>query len=164
MFREYCGVEPKIGKNCFIAETAAVVGKVTMGDNCSIWYGAVLRGDVNSITIGDRTNIQDNATVHVTGGTGPTVIGNDVSVGHNACVHGCTIKDGALIGMGSTVLDGAVVGEGAIVAAGALVLQHTVIPPHEIWGGVPAKYIKPAKPGQAEEFAAHYIEVMKNYK
>jgi len=161
--RDYNGVTPQIGSNCFIAETAAVIGKVVIGDDCSIWYSAVLRGDVNSITIGSRTNIQDCACVHVTGGTGPTVIGNDVSVGHNATVHGCTIHDGALIGMGATVLDGAEVGEGAIVAAGALVLQNTKIGPHEIWGGVPAKFIKHTKPNQAENYARNYLEAKKNY-
>ncbi len=157
--RPLCGVSPVIPADCFIAENAAIIGQVTLGHDCSIWYGAVLRGDVNTITLGDRSNVQDNATVHVSTWTAPAVIGNDVTIGHNACVHGCTIHDGALIGMGSTVLDHAEIGEGAIVAAGALVLQNTQIGPHEIWAGVPAKFIKKTEPGQAEILARHYIEL-----
>jgi len=164
LIRKLQGIEPRIGDDCFLAETAVVVGKVTIGAECSVWYNAVIRGDVNTITIGDRCNIQDNVCIHVTGGTGPTVIGNDVSVGHNAVVHGCTICDGALIGMNSTVLDGTVIGRGAIVAAGALVLQNTHIGDHEIWGGIPAKFIKMTREGQAEEFARHYLECKEWYK
>ena len=122
-----------------------------------------MRGDVAPITIGDRTNIQDGTCIHVTNTTGPTVIGHDVTIGHNATVHACTIRDGALVGMGATLLDNCEVGEGAIVAAGALVLQNTMIGPHELWGGVPARYIKQAKPGQAESFARHYVEYAKWY-
>jgi len=160
---KYGDAVPQIGENCFFAETATVVGDVTIGDECSIWFNAVIRGDVNSITIGNRTNVQDNACVHVTGGTGPTVIGDDVSIGHNAVVHGCTIHNGALIGMGAIVLDKAEIGEGAVIAAGAVVLQGTKVGAHEIWGGIPAKYIKPASPRQAETFAQHYLETKKHY-
>ena len=157
------GLTPKWGRDCYFSENATIVGDVTMGDECSVWFNAVVRGDVAPITIGDRTNIQDGACIHVTNTTGPTVIGNDVTIGHNATVHACTIRDGALVGMGATLLDNCEVGEGAIVAAGALVLQNTMIGPHELWGGVPARYIKQAKPGQAESFARHYVEYAKWY-
>jgi len=157
------GLEPRWGKECYFSENAAIVGDVEMGDECSVWFNAVVRGDVAYIKIGNRTNIQDGAVVHVTHDTGPTVIGNDVSIGHNATVHACTIHDGALIGMGATVLDDAEIGEGAIVAAGALVLSRTKIGPHEIWGGVPAKFIKKTSPRQAEDFAAHYVAYSKWY-
>lgn len=163
IIKSYMGISPRFGRECYLSENAAVIGDVTMGDECSVWFGASVRGDVAPITMGDRCNVQDGASVHVTHETGPTHIGNDVSIGHNATVHACTIHDGALIGMGSVVLDGAEVGEGAVVAAGALVLGRTKIPPHEIWGGVPAKYIKPAKPDQAESYARNYVGYSKHY-
>ena len=122
------GLTPKWGRECYFSENATIVGEVTMGDECSIWFNAVVRGDVAPITIGDRTNVQDGACIHVTNTTGPTVIGNDVTIGHNATVHACTIRDGALIGMGSTLLDHCDIGEGAVVAAGALVLQNSLDP------------------------------------
>lgn len=157
------GLTPKWGKGCYFSENATIVGEVTMGDECSVWFNAVVRGDVAPITIGHRTNVQDGACIHVTNTTGPTVIGNDVTIGHNATVHACTIRDGALIGMGATLLDCCDVGQGAVVAAGALVLQNTKIGPHELWGGVPARFIKTAREGQAESFAAHYVEYSKWY-
>ena len=162
LIKSYKGLTPKWGKDCYFSENATIVGEVTMGDQCSVWFNAVVRGDVAPITIGDRTNVQDGSCIHVTHETGPTHIGSDVTIGHNVTVHACTIHDGALIGMGSTLLDGCEVGEGAIVAAGALVLQNTKIPPHEIWGGVPAKYLKPTRPGQTDN-AAHYVEYAKEY-
>ena len=162
LIKSYKGLSPKWGKDCYFSENATIVGDVTMGDQCSVWFNAVVRGDVAPITIGDRTNVQDGSCVHVTHDTGPTHIGSDVTIGHNVTVHACTIHDGALIGMGSTLLDGCEIGEGAIVAAGALVLQNTKIPPHEIWGGVPAKYLKPTRPGQTDN-AAHYVEYAKEY-
>ncbi len=152
------GLAPRWGKECYFSENATIVGDVAMGDHCSVWFNAVVRGDVAPITMGDAVNVQDGACVHVTNTTGPVHIGNRVSIGHNATVHACTIHDGALVGMGATLLDGCEVGEGAIVAAGALVLQHTQIGAHEIWGGVPAKFIKKTRPGQAESFADHYVE------
>ena len=121
VIREIKGMTPKFGENCFFAETAVVIGDVVMGDDCSIWYGAVLRGDVNSITIGNKVNIQDGAVVHTLYQRSKTNIGNNVSIGHNAVIHGATIEDSCLIGMGAIVLDNAVVESGAIVAAGALV-------------------------------------------
>ena len=146
------GLTPNWGRDCYFSENATIVGEVTMGDECSIWFNAVVRGDVAPITIGHRTNVQDGSCIHVTNTTGPTVIGNDVTIGHNATVHACTIKDGALIGMGATLLDHCVVGEGAVVAASALVLQNTQIGPHELWGGVPAKYIKTTRPDKRDNF------------
>ena len=162
IIKSYKGLSPKWGKECYFSENAAIVGDVTMGDECSVWFGATVRGDVAPITMGNRCNVQDGAVVHVTNTTGPTIMEDDVTIGHNATVHACTLKKGCLIGMGSTVLDGAEVGEGAVVAAGALVLSNTKIGPHEIWGGVPAKYLKPTRPGQTDN-AAHYVEYAKEY-
>ena len=145
------GFTPKIGEDCFLAENAAIIGDVVIGEGCSIWFGTVLRGDVNSIRIGNGTNIQDGTVIHTLYQRSTTTIGDNVSVGHNVTIHGAEIKDNALIGMGSVVLDHAVVGEGAIVAAGSVVTGKTVIPPHTLWAGVPAKYIKDVDPAQAEE-------------
>lgn len=145
------GFTPEIGENCYLADNATIVGDVTIGRDCSIWFNAVLRGDVNPIRIGDRVNIQDGSVLHTLYERSVVEIGNDVSVGHNVTIHGATIKDGALIGMGSTVLDYAVVGEGAIVAAGALVLSNTIIEPNTLWAGVPAKFIKKIPEEQSKE-------------
>ena len=145
------GFVPKIGENCFLAENAVIIGDTVIGDNSSIWYNAVLRGDVNSIRIGNGVNIQDGAVLHTLYEKSQVHIGNYVTVGHNAIIHGAIIKDYALIGMGATVLDNAVVGEGAIVAANALVLSNTVIEPNSIWAGVPAKFVKQVAPEQAAE-------------
>lgn len=136
------GTAPKFGSNCFIADNAAVIGSVTTGDDCSIWFGAVLRGDVNTITIGSKVNIQDNATIHATYKTSPTVIGNNVSIAHNAVIHGCTIRDNVLIGMGAVVLDNAVVESNTIVAAGSVVTKGTVVESGWVYAGCPAKKIK----------------------
>lgn len=157
------GKTPQWGKGCYFSETAAVVGEVTMGDECSVWFSAVVRGDVAPVTMGNRCNVQDGACVHVTNTTGPTVMEDDVTIGHNATVHACTLRKGCLIGMGATVLDKADIGEGAIIAAGALVLGGTKVGNHEIWGGVPAKLIKKTAPGQAESFAAHYAQYAADY-
>ena len=162
LIKSYRGLSPKWGKDCYFSENATIVGDVTMGDECSIWFNAVVRGDVAPITIGNCTNVQDGSCIHVTHETGPTHIGNYVTIGHNVTVHACTIHDHALIGMGATLLDGCEIGEGAIVAAGALVLQNTKIGPNEIWGGVPAKYIKPTRPGQTDN-AEHYVAYSKIY-
>lgn len=151
---------PKIGKGCFLADNAAVIGDVTMGDECSIWYGAVLRGDVNTIKLGNRVNIQDNSTIHTLYQKSVTVIGNDVSVGHNVVIHGATIHDMALIGMGSVILDNAEIGEGAIIAAGSVVLGGTKVGAHELWAGAPAKFKKKVDPAQAREMN---IKIAKNY-
>ena len=136
------GINPKLGNNCYLAENATVVGKVTLGDNCSVWFNTVVRGDVNSITIGDNTNIQDGAVIHCTYQKAKTTIGKDVSIGHNAIVHGCTVDDNVLIGLGAIIMDGAEIGSGSIIAAGAVVLQGTIVPSNSIYAGVPAKFVK----------------------
>jgi carbonic anhydrase/acetyltransferase-like protein (isoleucine patch superfamily) len=136
------GIAPKFGKNCFLAENATVVGEVEMGDNCSIWFNAVVRGDVHYIHIGNNVNIQDGVIIHCTYQKAPVTIGNNVSIAHNAIVHGCTIQDNVLIGMGSIIMDGAVIESNSIVAAGALVSQNTVVESGSVYAGVPAKKIK----------------------
>jgi len=145
------GFTPVIGKDTFLADNAAIIGDTTIGEGCSIWFGAVLRGDVNTIKIGNHVNIQDGAVLHTLYQKSTIEIGDYVSVGHNVTIHGAKVEDYALIGMGSTVLDGAVVGSGSIVAAGALVLSNTIIPPNTIWAGVPAKQVKEVAPEQAKE-------------
>lgn len=145
------GFTPKIGEGCFLAVNATVVGDVVMGDGCSVWFGAVLRGDVNSIRIGNNVNIQDGSVLHTLYQKSTIEIGDNVSIGHNVTVHGAKIKDYALIGMGSVVMDDAVVGEGAIVAAGSVVLSKTEIEPYTLWAGVPAKFVKKVDPEQSKE-------------
>ena len=162
------GFDPEIGKDCFLAENATIVGDVKMGDECSIWFNTVLRGDVNSIRIGNRVNIQDGSVLHTLYEKSTIEIGDDVSIGHNVTIHGASVKDGALIGMGSVVLDHAVVGDGAIVAAGSVVLSKTVIKAGELWGGVPAKFIKMVDPAQSKEInqkiARNYLMYSKWYE
>ena len=145
------GFEPKIGSDCYLAENATIVGDVQIGNGCSIWFNAVLRGDVNSIRIGNHVNVQDGAVLHTLYEKSKIEIGDYVSIGHNVTIHGASVKDYALIGMGSILLDHAVVGEGAIVAAGALVLSGTIIEPNTIWAGVPAKFVKKVDPEQSKE-------------
>ncbi|MCD7714482.1 MAG: gamma carbonic anhydrase family protein [Prevotella sp.] len=146
MIKTLQGVKPQIGIGTFVATTAAVIGDVVLGEGCSVWYSAVIRGDVNKIRIGNRVSIQDGCCLHTSGGEAFIGIGSNVTVGHNATLHGCKIGDGVLIGMGATVLDNAVIDSGSIVAAGALVLGKTHIPSGELWGGVPAKFIKKLTP------------------
>lgn len=136
------GFTPQLGENCFLADNAVVVGEVIMGNNCTVWFNAVVRGDVNTITIGNDTNIQDGAIIHCTYQKAKTTIGNKVSIAHNAIVHGCTIEDNVLIGMGAIVMDDAVIGTGSVIAAGAIVLPGTKVEPGSIWAGVPAKKVK----------------------
>ena len=145
------GKTPVIGKDTFLAENASIIGDVEMGSECSVWFNTVLRGDVNSIRIGDRVNIQDGSVLHTLFKKSTIEIGNDVSIGHNVTIHGAKIHDLALIGMGAVVMDDAEVGEGAIVSAGAVVLSRTKIGPNELWGGVPAKFIKMVDPAQSKE-------------
>lgn len=140
-----------MGEDCFLAENATVVGDVVMGNGCSIWFGTVLRGDVNSIRIGNNVNIQDGSVLHTLYQKSTIEIGDFVSVGHNVTIHGAKIHDYALIGMGAVVMDDAEVGEGAIVAAGSVVLSRTKIGPNELWGGAPAKFIKMVDEAQARE-------------
>lgn len=154
------GFVPKIGKGCFLAQNATIVGDTTIGEECSVWFNVVLRGDVNTITIGDRVNIQDGSVLHTLYGKSVIEIGNDVSIGHNVTIHGAKVHDLALIGMGAVVMDDAEVGEGAIVAAGSVVLAKTKIGPHELWAGAPAKFIKKVDPAQAAEIN---IKIARNY-
>lgn len=157
--RPYQGRQPRLGARVFVADTAAIIGDVEIGDDCSIWYSAVVRGDVHSIRIGPRTNIQDNCTVHVTQATHPVRIAEEVTIGHGAIAHGCTIEKRALIGMGSRVLDGAVVGELALVGAGALVPEGMQVPPRTLVVGVPARVKRPLTGAEI----AHLEQSWKNY-
>jgi len=147
------GIHPSFGDNCWFAENATIVGQVTMGRDCTVWFNAVVRGDVNTISLGDRCNVQDGAVIHCTYKRSQTTIGNSVSIAHNAIVHGCTIEDNVLIGMGAIVMDGAVIGAGSIIAAGAIVTQNTMVPPGSIYAGNPARFLKAVSPEQAELFA-----------
>ena len=145
------GFTPQVGRECFLADNATLVGDVIMGDQCSVWFNTVIRGDVNSIRIGNRVNIQDGSVLHTLYQKSTIEIGDDVSIGHNVTVHGAKIRDYALIGMGSVIMDDAEVGEGALVAAGSVVLARTKIGPNELWGGAPAKFIKMVEPEKAQE-------------
>lgn len=161
------GFTPKTGRDCFIAENATLVGDVTMGDECSIWFNTVLRGDVNTIKIGNRVNIQDGSVLHTLYQKSTIEIGDDVSIGHNVTIHGAKIHDLALIGMGAIVMDDAEVGEGALVAAGSVVLSRTKIGAHEMWAGAPAKFVKMVEPEKAREMnqkiARNYLMYSKWY-
>lgn len=154
------GKTPIIGKKCFLAETAAIIGDVEMGDNCSIWFSAVLRGDVHYIKIGNNVNIQDGAVIHCTYQKSPTNIGSNVSIAHGAIVHGCTIHDNVLIGMNAVVLDDAIIESNSIVAAGAVVTKGTIVPSGSVFAGSPAKKIKDISPellkGEIERIANNY--------
>ncbi len=155
------GKTPQIGSNSFIAPNATIVGDVVMGKDCSVWFNAVIRGDVNYIKIGDKVNIQDGAIIHCTYQKHPTEIGNNVSIGHNAMVHGCTIHDDVLIGMGAIVMDRCIVHNNAIVAAGAVVLEGTIVEAGTIYAGVPAKKVKEVSQemisGEIERIANNYV-------
>lgn len=165
MIIEYLGKRPTIGKNVFIAPTAAVVGDVTLADGASVWFGAVLRGDEAPIRIGMNTNIQDNATIH-TDIDKPAIVGNNVTVGHNALVHGCTIEDGCLIGMAAVVLNDALVAAGTVVAAGALVREGQQMGPHQLVAGVPAVVKRELDSTMAERLRRpvdNYLRMSKEY-
>jgi len=155
------GVAPQIPEDCYIAPNATIVGDVVMGTECSIWFNAVVRGDVNKIRIGNKVNIQDGACIHCTYQKTETVIGNNVSIGHNAIVHGCTVEDNVLIGMGAIVMDRAKIGQNSIIAAGAVVLEDTNVPPGSIFAGVPAKKVKDISQellsGEVERIANNYL-------
>ena len=142
LIKEVRGKFPVIPEDCYVAENATIVGDVTFGANCSVWFNAVVRGDVNSITIGDKVNIQDGAVIHCTFLKHPTKIGNNVSIGHNAIVHGCTVNDNVLIGMGAILMDGVIVESNSIIAAGAVVLEGTIVEEGTIYAGIPAKKVK----------------------
>lgn len=161
MIKSYKNFIPEFGNDCFVAETAVVLGDVKMGSECSVWYSAVIRGDVNRIRIGDRVNIQDCSCLHTSEGEAYLEIGNDVTIGHNVCLHGAKVKDHVLIGMGATILDCAEIGSNSVIAAGALVLQNTKIGEYELWGGVPAKLIKKLTPDDIKRIIdtglGHYV-------
>ena len=156
------GKDPQFGENCFIAPNATIAGDVTMGNECSIWFNAVLRGDVHYIKMGNKVNVQDCAVIHCTYLKHPTTIGNNVSIGHNALVHGCTIHDNVLIGMGSIVMDGCVVNSNSIIAAGAVVLEGTIVEEGSIYAGVPAKKVKMVSEamitGEINRIADNYVK------
>ena len=161
IIRSVRGFTPSFGADIFLAETAVVIGDTIMGDHCSVWYNAVVRGDVHSIRIGDRVNIQDGAVLHATYERTGLTIGNDVSIGHNAIVHGCTIHDKVLVGMGAIIMDNAVIGEGSVIAAGAVVLQNTIVEPGSLMAGVPAKRIRAV----GEDLSKNEIErIANNYR
>ena len=168
IIKEIRGKSPQIGEDSFIAENATIVGDVQMGKQCSVWFNAVLRGDVHYIKMGDRVNIQDGAVIHCTYKKYPTIMGDNVSVGHNAIVHGCTIHDNVLIGMGSIVMDNCVVHSNSIVAAGAVVTQNTVIESGSIYAGVPAKKVKTISKelseGELNRIAHNYVKYSSWFK
>jgi carbonic anhydrase/acetyltransferase-like protein (isoleucine patch superfamily) len=155
------GIEPKFGTNCFIAPNATIVGDVITGDDCSIWFNAVVRGDVNSIRIGNKVNIQDGAVIHCTYQKTKVYLGNNVSIGHNAIVHGCKVHDNVLIGMGAIVMDNCEIGSNTIIAAGAVVTEGTVVPSGCIFAGVPAKKVKDISQelisGEIDRIANNYL-------
>lgn len=162
------GKHPQIPKDCFIAENATIVGDVVMGNHCSIWFNAVIRGDVHYIKMGDKVNVQDGAVIHATYQTSPTNIGNNVSIGHNAIVHGCTIHDNVLIGMGSIVMDDCVVESNSIIAAGAVVTKNTHVESGSIYAGVPAKKVKDISKdlieGEINRIADNYVKYSSWFK
>ena len=157
---------PRLGREVFVADTAAVIGDVELADGVSVWYGASMRGDVHWISVGAGSNVQDNATVHVSRGTHPCRIGANVTIGHNAVVHGCTVEDEVLVGMGAVVLDGAVIGAGSLVGAGALVTGGTVVPPGSLVLGSPARVARPLADDERDRNRAnalHYVRMARMY-
>jgi len=162
------GKSPQIPSDCYIAENATIVGEVTMGNNCSVWFNAVIRGDVHFIKMGDKVNVQDGAVIHATYQTSPTTIGNNVSIGHNAIVHGCTIQDNVLIGMGSIIMDDCVVESNSIIAAGAVVTKNTRVEAGSIYAGIPAKKVKNISKalisGEINRIADNYVKYSSWFK
>ena len=167
MIKKFRGKSPIIPDSCYISESVDLIGDVTLGENVSLWFGAVVRGDMHFITIGNRSNIQDNSVIHVTTDVSPTRIGDEVTVGHNAIIHGATIEDRCLIGMGTIIMDDAVIGEGSIVGAGAVVPPNMIIPPRSLVVGLPAKIVRQTTDKELEmiiERAQHYIDFSQEYK
>jgi carbonic anhydrase/acetyltransferase-like protein (isoleucine patch superfamily) len=167
MIRPYKGVHPKIHPTVFIDESAVVIGDVEIGEYSSIWFNSVVRGDVNYIRIGKRTNVQDLCMLHVTRGTHPLIIGDGITVGHSVTLHGCTVQTGCLIGMGSTILDGAVIGEESLVAAGSLVTERMVVPPRTLVMGSPAKTKRDLTGKEIERLrqsAQNYVDDARSYR
>jgi carbonic anhydrase/acetyltransferase-like protein (isoleucine patch superfamily) len=155
------GNSPQFGSDCYLAENATIVGDVVMGDRCSVWFNAVIRGDVNAIRMGDQVNIQDGAVIHCTYEKTKTILGNNVSIGHNALVHGCTVADNVLIGMGAIVMDNCVIESNCIIAAGAVLLENTHVEAWSVYAGVPAKKVKTLSPelfaGEVQRIATNYV-------
>lgn len=167
MIKTFRGKSPVIPNSCYISESVDLIGDVTLGENISLWFGTVIRGDMNFITIGNRSNIQDNSVIHVTTDVSPTRIGDEVTVGHNAIIHGATIKDRCLIGMGAIVMDDVVIGEGSIIGAGAVLPPNIIIPPRSLVVGLPAKVIRQTTDKELEmiiDRAQHYIDFSQEYK
>lgn len=160
IIKQVRGKVPCIPKDCYVAENATIVGEVTFGHSCSVWFNAVVRGDVNTITIGNKVNIQDGAIIHCTYLKHPTIIGNNVSIGHNAIVHGCTIHDNVLVGMGAIIMDGCVVESNSIIAAGSVVTQNTHVESGYIYAGIPAKQVKELN---TSDFAGEIDRIATNY-
>ena len=166
MIRTFQGIKPTVPKSCFVETTAVVIGDVVIGEDCSVWFHAVIRGDVNYIRIGDRTNVQDLCMLHVTHDTHPLVIGNEVTIGHHVVLHGCTIHDRVLVGMGAIIMDGAVIGEDSVVGAGALVVEGTIVPPKSLILGAPAKVKRPVTEKELawiRESADNYVRYARQY-
>jgi len=168
LIKEVNGKHPQFGEDCFFAENSVIVGDVTLGDQCSVWYNAVIRGDVHYIKIGNKVNIQDGAVIHATYQKSPTNIGNNVSIGHNALVHGCTIRDNVLIGMGAIIMDDCVVESNSIIAAGAVLTKGSHVPSGSVFAGMPAKKIKDIDQalisGEIDRIANNYIKYAGWYK
>lgn len=168
LIKEVNGITPEFGDNCYLAENSTIVGDVVMGDDCSVWFNAVIRGDVNSIRMGNKVNVQDGAVIHCTYQKTKAIIGNNVSIGHNAIVHGCTIHDNVLVGMGAIVMDNVEVGSNTIIAAGAVVLENTKVEPGSVYAGVPAKKVKDINQelisGEINRIATNYIKYASWFK
>lgn len=166
MLRTFQGIKPTVPQSCFVEDTAAVIGDVIMGEHCSVWFHAVIRGDVHYIRIGNRTNVQDLCMLHVTHDTHPLIIGDEVTIGHSVVLHGCTIKDRVLVGMGAIIMDGAVIGEDSVVGAGALVVEGTVAPPKSLILGSPARVKRPVTEKELawiKESAENYVKYACQY-
>ena len=162
LIKECRGFLPKFGSDCWFAENSTIVGDVEMGNECSVWFNAVVRGDVNSIRMGNRVNVQDGAVIHCTDGKTKTTLGNNVSIGHNALVHGCTVEDNVLIGMGSIVMDNCYIESNCIIAAGAVLLENTRVESWSVYAGIPAKKVKTLSPelfeGEVQRIANNYVK------
>ncbi|MDH4302156.1 MAG: gamma carbonic anhydrase family protein [Nitrospira sp.] len=166
MIRTFQGIKPTVPKSCFVEDTAVVIGDVVMGEECSVWFNAVIRGDVNYIRIGNRTNVQDLCMLHVTHDTHPLVIGSEVTIGHHVVLHGCTIQDRVLVGMGAIIMDGAVIGENSVVGAGALVVEGTIVSPKSLILGSPAKVKRSVTAKElawVKESAENYVRYASQY-
>jgi gamma-carbonic anhydrase len=166
--KELNGIKPEFGKDCFLAENSVIIGDVKMGDQCSIWYNVVIRGDVHYIKLGNKVNVQDGTVIHATYKTSPTTIGNNVSIGHNALVHGCTIHDNVLIGMGAIIMDDCIIESNSIVAAGAVVTKNTKVESGTVYAGIPARKIKDISEelisGEIDRIANNYVKYARWYK